>query len=388
MPAEQSGPTRRATPPVLPPVPLRLDDLADRPSLAPRGVIARGRALGIALGTAALGAAAAVAWGEAERHFPVVRHIEVPVQGAPGMRGLDILQISDLHLYPGQEFLVDFLHRVARTERVDMVVSTGDNLGSAEGLDLVRAAYAPFLHLPGAFVLGSNDYYSPRFKNWTAYLRRDPRVADDAFSLKRGLGDEADDTVAPGHHAQHGPGRAPVDRDPHLLPDLPWHEIVSDFTSAGWLDLSNRAATLDVDVTGEEGAPAGSQRVSLVGVDDPHLDRDRIPDPANSWGDPRALRVAVTHAPYLRVVDGLTREEPDLVLAGHTHGGQLGLPFIGALVTNCDLPPRYAKGLHTWTCGPFSTQLHVSAGLGTSPFVPLRIATRPEVSILHLRPVD
>lgn len=371
--------------------PLSLDELADRPSLAPRGLIARGRALGIAIGAAAATGAAAVAWGQLERRFPVVRHVDVPVQGSPGMRGVRILQISDLHLYPGQEFLVDFLARVARTEDVDMVVSTGDNLGSAYGLDLVRAAYAPFLHLPGVFVLGSNDYYSPRFKNWAAYLRRDPRLADDSFDLKRGLVEElieADDPTGSSATRAAHPGHAPLDRDQHLRPDLPWHEIVSDFTGAGWVDLSNRAATLDIPVGGGEGTPAGHQTVSLIGVDDPHLDRDRIPDPDVSWGDPRALRIAVAHAPYLRVVDGFTREEPDLVLAGHTHGGQLGLPFYGALVTNCDLPRRYAKGLHTWYSGRTSTQLHVSAGLGTSPFVPLRIATRPEVSVIHLRPVD
>lgn len=360
--------------------PRSLGELADRPSLAPRGLIARGRALGIAIGATALTGAATVAWGQLERRFPVVRHVDVPVQGSPGMRGIRVLQISDLHLYPGQEFLVDFLARVARTEDVDMVVSTGDNLGSADGLDLVRAAYAPFLHLPGAFVLGSNDYYSPRFKNWTAYLRRDPRLADDTFDLRRGpegAGAYEDDS-----------SHAPLDRDQHLSPDLPWHEIVSDFTDAGWVDLSNRAATLGIPVRGGEDTPTETQTVSLIGVDDPHLDRDRIPDPDVSWGDPRALRLAVTHAPYLRVVDGFTREEPDLVLAGHTHGGQLGLPFYGALVTNCDLPRRYAKGLHTWYTGRTSTQLHVSAGLGTSPFVPLRIATRPEVSVLHLRPLD
>ena len=364
----------------------------DHPSLAPRGLIARGRALGLAVGATTLAGAATFAWGQAERHFPVVRHIDVPVQASPGMRGISVLQISDLHLYPGQEFLVDFLGRVARTEKVDMVVSTGDNLGSADGLDLVRAAYEPFLHLPGAFVLGSNDYYSPRFKSWSSYLRRDPRLADDTFVLRRGLDGDQQHTDLTGAGPEGGAlvdthTSAATDGDSHLRPDLPWHEMVSDFTAAGWVDLSNRAATVEVAVEGPDGSSA-QQPVSLIGVDDPHLDRDRIPDPDPSWQDPRSLRFAVAHAPYVRVLDGFAREEPDLVLAGHTHGGQLGLPFYGALVTNCDLPRRYAKGLHTWYSGRLSTQLHVSAGLGTSPFVPLRIATRPEVSVLHLRPVD
>ena len=84
-------------------------------------------------------------------------------------------------------------------------------------------------------------------------------------------------------------------------------------------------------------------------------------------------------------------DDVDLAIAGHTHGGQLALPFWGALVTNCDLDTRRAKGLHGWPGprpdqpgGAGSTWMHVSAGLGTSPYAPVRFACRPEATLLTL----
>jgi predicted MPP superfamily phosphohydrolase len=92
----------------------------------------------------------------------------------------------------------------------------------------------------------------------------------------------------------------------------------------------------------------------------------------------------MAHAPYRRVLDPMTADGFPLILAGHTHGGQLCVPFLGALVTNCDLPRRQAKGLSTWQSGGRTAFLHVSAGLGTSPFAPIRFACPPEATLLTL----
>ena len=73
-------------------------------------------------------------------------------------------------------------------------------------------------------------------------------------------------------------------------------------------------------------------------------------------------------------------------MAGHTHGGQIGLPGFGALITNCDIPRRYAKGLSQWHSHGRASWLHVSAGLGTSRYARVRVATRPEISLLHVFP--
>ena len=71
-----------------------------------------------------------------------------------------------------------------------------------------------------------------------------------------------------------------------------------------------------------------------------------------------------------------------LVFAGHTHGGQVCVPGMGALVTNCDLDRKRAKGLSTHE----GAALHVSAGLGTNPYAPVRLACPAEATILHLVP--
>jgi predicted MPP superfamily phosphohydrolase len=126
-------------------------------------------------------------------------------------------------------------------------------------------------------------------------------------------------------------------------------------------------------------------------VDDPHLRYDRldlVAGPADADAD---VRLAVTHAPYLRVLDQFAADGYDAVIAGHTHGGQVCVPLIGALTTNCDLDNARAKGLHRHPADsregdPGSTWLHVSAGVGTSPYARIRVACRPEATLLTLTP--
>jgi predicted MPP superfamily phosphohydrolase len=86
------------------------------------------------------------------------------------------------------------------------------------------------------------------------------------------------------------------------------------------------------------------------------------------------------HAPDLTSEWAL--EGFDLILAGHTHGGQVRVPFVGALTTNSSLPNRLA-------CGPFrvgGAWLHVSPGLGTGPYSRIRFNCPPEATLLELAP--
>jgi predicted MPP superfamily phosphohydrolase len=92
---------------------------------------------------------------------------------------------------------------------------------------------------------------------------------------------------------------------------------------------------------------------------------------------------SVTHTPQRRVLDGFAGDGHQLLLAGHTHGGQVRLPGVGAIVTNSDLDRARARGLSRHN----ASWLHVSAGLGTSPYAPIRLCCRPEASLLTLTPV-
>jgi predicted MPP superfamily phosphohydrolase len=302
-----------------------------------------------ALGGLALAGVGALAWSLVEARWYALREVTVPVL-APGEAPLRILHLTDLHLVPGQHRLVDWVRDLASLD-ADLTIDTGDNWAHLGAMKPLLHALEPHLAKPGAFVMGSNDYVGPRAKNPARYLLPDSRGA-------RG---------------------APPS-------ELPWRELAARFRGAGWKDLTNRRDTLDV----------AGRRVSLVGVDDAHLDLDRFPS-AGGADDARTepgtvdLHLGVTHAPYRRVLDAMHTDDADLIIAGHTHGGQLAVPFYGALVTNCDLDTDRAKGLHGWPGprpgspgGADSTWLHVSAGLGTSPYTPVRLACRPEATLLTL----
>lgn len=315
-----------------------------------------------ALGGAALAGAAAVAWGTlVESRWYALREVTVPVL-PHGQDPLRVLHLSDLHLTPGQQRKVDWVRDLASL-RPDLVVDTGDNWAHLDAMPALLHALEPHLATPGAFVWGSNDFFAPSPKNPARYLLPDARTQ---------------------------PPRPPV--------ELPWRELGNRFRSAGWVDLTNRRDELKV----------AGRRISLVGTDDAHLDRDRFPAaggpddvrPAPVVDDAGVARtghgdvdlhLGVTQAPYRRVLDAMHDDGADLVLAGHTHGGQLAVPGYGALVTNCDLPRDRAKGLHGWPGprpdargGADSTWLHVCGGLGTSPYAPVRFACRPEATLLTL----
>ena len=152
------------------------------------------------------------------------------------------------------------------------------------------------------------------------------------------------------------------------------------------------------DEHGLKGVPldVAGLRIDVRGTDDPHIQRDQYDLVAGPYDADADLRLGVTHAPYRRVIDAMEADGADLVIAGHTHGGQLCVPFWGALVTNCDLPTAQAKGLSRVGGADLAGEpgrggadgrgafLHVSAGLGTSPFAPVRFACPPEATLLTL----
>ena len=161
----------------------------------------------------------------------------------------------------------------------DLVVNTGDNLAHPRAVPAVLAALGPLLDRPGLFVFGSNDYYGPTFKNPARYLwkstKRQPRRAGC-----RGA------TCAP--PCWNAAGSTPP------TPGSRW--------------------------------TAGGLTVAAAGVDDPHIRRDRYDRIAGRAHGSPDLRLGLTHSPEPRVLDGFAADGYDLVLAGHTHGGQLRLP--------------------------------------------------------------
>ncbi|AGL21426.1 metallophosphoesterase [Actinoplanes sp. N902-109] len=269
-----------------------------------------------------------------ERNLFTLRRVDVPML-EPDAEPLRILHISDLHMMPGQQRKQAWVAALIGTDP-DLVVVTGDNLSAPDAVPAVMQALDPLLDLPGAFVFGSNDYRGPVWKNPLRYV------------------------FPTGEYVQGV--------------ELPTEDLRTGLTTAGWADLNNARTTLK----------AGGRTLELVGVDDPHVERDNyaaVAGPASSDTD---LHLGVTHSPASHVLDAMAADGFTLLLAGHTHGGQVCVPGYGALATNCDLPRSMAKGLHRWPGS--SAWLHVSAGLGTHPTAPYRLACRPEATVLTLIP--
>ena len=291
------------------------------------------------LGAVAGAGLASYAGWEARQY--TLRRVTVPLL-PPGHAPIKVLHLSDIHMAPDQRAKQEWLRGLAALEP-DLVINTGDNLAHDRSVPVVADALSGLFDVPGAYVLGSNDYWVPGMRNPLLYL-------------------------LPDTGKRHTSGR-----------QLPWPDLKDRFDSAGWVDLTNGFGALEV----------GGTSIAFAGVDDPHLRYDdlaRVAGPADREAD---LRLAVTHAPYLRVLDQFAADGYDAIIAGHTHGGQVCLPGGRALTTNCDIEPARARGLHRHPADSIpgdadSAWLHVSAGLGTNPYVRFRVACRPEATLLTL----
>ncbi|MFB7590401.1 metallophosphoesterase [Streptomyces sp. NPDC056169] len=293
--------------------------------------------------TATAAAGIVYAAGFEARSFRL-RRVTVPVLPR-GMRDLRVLQVSDIHMVSGQRKKRAWLQSLAGL-RPDFVVNTGDNLSDTEAVPEVLDALGPLMEFPGVYVFGSNDYYGPTLRNPGRYLREKVQ----------------------GRHGLNG--NKPVVGAVHN----PWEGMRDAFDAAGWVNLTNTRGTLKLP----------EAELAFTGLDDPHIKRDRYERVAGGPDTEADFTVGVVHAPYLRSLDAFTADGYELILAGHTHGGQLCIPFYGALVTNCDLDTDRVKGLSTHTVGDHTSYLHVSAGCGTNRFTPVRFACPPEVTLLTL----
>ena len=122
------------------------------------------------IGGAALGGGALAYSLGYERTAFVVRHVEIPVL-PPGARSVRVLHLSDVHMTPGQTAKQRWIRELIDLDP-DLIVNTGDNLAHLEAIAPVLSAYRDLLDVPGVFVFGSNDYFSPILKNPFRYLWR------------------------------------------------------------------------------------------------------------------------------------------------------------------------------------------------------------------------
>ena len=262
-----------------------------------------------------------------------LRQVSLPLLPS-GASDIRILHFSDLHLTPARKGEIAEIKGWVKL-KPDLVISTGDFLAHREAVGVALNALNELLDIPGLYVFGSNDYYAPKFKNPLSYLKKD--------SGERNLGEK-----------------------------LPIKEFDRELQKRGWINLNNKRSSITIN----------GIAIDVRGTDDAHLELDDYERVSGKRsGD---LSIGVTHAPYSRVLDAMAQDEIDLIFAGHTHGGQVRMPWFGgsrSLTTNCDLPNWRSRGLTKIDKQPY---LNVSAGMGFSPFAPFRIFCPSEVSLITL----
>lgn len=252
-----------------------------------------------------------------------------------------MLQIGDIHFAPWQKNKMRFLKSLGEVQ-ADLVVNTGDNLGHKDAIDPLLDALAPLLSKPGVFVHGSNDYFAPVIKNPIGYLFRSsarPKALPSLF-------------------------------EDELSGSLNTAQLTSGFESSGWQNLNNKSVELELN----------GRRIRFIGVDDYHIGLSDFSAVVST----DQFTIALTHAPYLEVLEKFTVAGAAVIFAGHTHGGQVRLPVVGALTTNSNLPTKFARGSSAWEFKGKQSTLSVVAGLGNSIFAPVRFFCRPEVRLITL----
>ena len=305
------------------------------------------QAIGRALWGVGASAVAALAYGVfIERSRYQFRVEQVPILDA-GSEPIRILHLSDLHLAPWQKNAISWIRALADNPP-DLVVGTGDFYGHHQALPALREALMPLQGIPGVVVHGSNDRVAPRPVNPFRYL------------------------IAPTERVENG---MPLDFD----------GLLSLYDELGWVDINNAVTTMTIH----------GSHLEFVGLGDAHEGEDAtdtMPQWLESAREDRdggaahgsTTTIGVTHAPYQRVLNSFVTQGAELIMAGHTHGGQVCVPGVGALTTNCDLPTRQARGLSLWPHGRRAAYLNVSAGIGTNIYAPVRFACPPEAALVTL----
>lgn len=263
-----------------------------------------------------------------------IRKRRIDLQGPP-MRPLEILHLSDLHFNPGQVAQKNIIQRIAEVP-VDLVFITGDFIDGTDGIEPCLEILRPLRARYGIFcVLGNHDYYRTSWRN-LMHRTGDTRI------FKR-------------------MERNDIDR------------LVAGLKDLGITVLRNERKTVTIE----------NHSITIAGLDDPYTERGDIGKTFDRYTKNGPCLV-LSHAPepYKQLAD----LGADLVFCGHTHGGQIRIPFFGALITRTLAPRPLAYGLNRID----QTLIYTTSGMGTSHITPPRFLCPPEVNFftIHFNPAN
>lgn len=239
-------------------------------------------------------------------------------------RQLKILHLSDLHLIEPESHKIDFLQKITDDD-YDLVFLTGDIFEDYSGLRYASKLLAKMPKLGAFAVLGNHDYFA-----YTMIHKTIGRIW---------------------RRFRHPKQRRDV------------RPIISSLEFAG------------IQVLRDEICNFNRHGFSLVGIDYPTIAPARLEELVAAAPE-KHLLMALFHVPYK--LDVISQAGVHLAFGGHTHGGQVRLPGIGALITDSELERHEAYGLTSRD----QTIFHISRGLGADPRSNFRLFCPPAATVI------
>lgn len=254
--------------------------------------------------------------------------VDIPtvVGGTGPMPSLKILHISDLHLSRPESHKINFLQKIT-DEEYDMVVLTGDVFEDFSGLEYASRILKRKPRLGAYAVLGNHDYYP--YTIWNKTLGRIDRRFRHPSSVRN------------------------VD------------SMITALENGGFTVLHN----------GWSSHP--EEKIFVLGIDYFGIEESALKSIVAQAPDDHVV-LAIQHVPHK--LSRLAQMGIDTVFCGHTHGGQVRIPGIGALITDSELSREEASGL-LWRD---KTAIHVSRGMGADPRSNFRFFCPPHATVVNL----
>ena len=260
------------------------------------------------------------------RWFVLSRH-EVTLD-KPLPKPLKVLHLSDTHFHPRNTHINKLFNRLEKLDDIDLVFLTGDIIDNDNGIVLAAEQLKRLKPRIGIVVIfGNHDHY------W--YGKRE-------------------------------------------LLHLVWKHIFPKFQNNSKL-LKSTLEDMGCRVLVNESCliPFEGTELYIAGLDDPVTKKDE-PEKIIPPTDPKQVAILLTH--LLDALKKMPDRKFDLVFSGHTHGGQVRIPFFGPIFTHSHLEKKYSAGLHEME----GTRVFTSRGIGTSPIVPTRFFCSPEAVLFTI----
>nr|WP_246210351.1 metallophosphoesterase [Nocardioides piscis] len=206
--------------------------------MSPPPLLSRPVTIGLGACAGAGGLLATYAAWEARQY--TLREVTVPLLPS-GHRPLRVLHLSDIHLTPDQKAKQAWLRRLADLEP-DLVIDTGDNLAHRHSVPVLLDSLGPLLDRPGISVFGSNDYFSPGFRNPLRYLFPTAASATSTPPSCRGASSSSASPTGVGSTSATSAARSPWARPHSRWPASTTH-ISAMTTSPPWQGRPTPAPT-------------------------------------------------------------------------------------------------------------------------------------------------